>query len=604
MTRGPALEDRTHDDGFSHERVDRRVRSPLAWAATILLIPGCGSEEPTAPSTALSGAVSSATPEATAVGIQILASGGNAVDAAVAISLTLGATEPSESGLGGTVVMLVTRPGADPLVIHATPEVVRSTGPNSGSFLRPTMVPVLVHAWREYGSGKVSWEQVVEPAQRLAENGYSLGRFRHLMMVKEYRRLEVDSVATALLLNSDHSIPGEGTRVQLPALATTLERLAGTAPTALSGGDFAALVASDLAGFVDATTARALATPAEAREDAPLTGTYRGWSVLVPGYPYGGSRLLRALDLLQLAPVEVLEQEGESRTAWLAEALGYAIAPQEVALGPYLAALPRLPLAVDDPVLWQAGRRPAESLPSPATYVGAQRSASSHFSVVDATGMAVSVTQSLGGPFGERASRLGFFLARAPEGASMGSEAVSWSVPVVLTRQGVIGLVLGSSGGPRALSAVVQTIIEWVDGGHPLERAVTTPRLHIEAGKGPRPRMVLEGVIWIDPMGDSRASLEPWGEGVRRLAVLRGFGVGERYTGLQTLGISSFFGGVHAVARDGDRWAPAADPRRDGVGRVLSEEDMVRVQQDPGGERDLIDLGLPPSLDALSIPGK
>ena len=118
-----------------------------------------------------------------------------AVDAAVAISLTLGVTEPSESGLGGTVVMLVTRPGADPLVIHATPEVVRSTGPNPGSFLRPTMVPVLVHAWREYGSGKVSWEQVVEPAQRLAENGYSLGRFRHLMMVKEYRRLEGDSVA-------------------------------------------------------------------------------------------------------------------------------------------------------------------------------------------------------------------------------------------------------------------------------------------------------------------------------------------------------------------------------------------------------------------------
>jgi len=570
----------------------------------MFLIPGCGNEEPTALGAARSGAVSSATPEATAVGIRILASGGNAVDAAVAISLTLGVTEPSESGLGGTVVMLVTRPGADPLVIHATPEVVRSTGPNPGSFLRPTMVPVLVHAWREYGSGKVSWEQVVEPAQRLAENGYSLGRFRHLMMVKEYRRLEGDSVATALLLNSDHSIPGEGTRVQFPALAATLERLAGTVPTALPGGAFAALVASDLEGLVDATAARALATPTEAREDAPLAETYRGWSVLVPGYPYGGSRLLRAFELLQSAPVEVLEQEGESRTAWLAEALGYAIAPQEVGLGAYLAAVPRLPLAVADPALRRSRRRPAASLPSPAHDAGAQPPASSHFSVVDATGMAVSVTQSLGGPFGEWASRLGFFLARAPEGASMGSEAVSWLVPTVLTRKGAIGLVLGSSGGPRALSAVVQTVTEWVDGGHPLERAVATPRLHIETGTGPRPRMVLEGVTWVDPMGGSRASLEPWGEGVWQLAVSRGFGVGERDTGLQALGISSFFGGVHAVARDGDGWAPAADPRRDGVGRVVSEEDVVHAQQDPRGERDLIDLWSPPSLDTGSRPGE
>ena len=87
--------------------------------------------------------------------------------------------------------------------------------------------------------------------------------------------------------------------------------------------------------------------------------------------------------------------------------------------------------------------------------------------------------------------------------------------------------------------------------------------------------MVLEGVIWVDPMGGSRASPEPWGEGVRRLAVSRGFGVGERDTDVQGLRISSFFGGVHAVARDADGWAPAADPRRDGVGRVLSDEDVV-----------------------------
>ena len=163
MTRGSALEDWTHHGGFPHERLFRRVLSPLVWAATVFLIPGCGSDEPAAPVAAGSGAVSSAAPEATGVGIRILALGGNAVDAAVAASLTLGVVEPSESGLGGNVVMLVTRPGDDPVVIHATPEVITSAGPTTASFLRPSMVSVLVHAWREYGSGRLSWEQVVAP---------------------------------------------------------------------------------------------------------------------------------------------------------------------------------------------------------------------------------------------------------------------------------------------------------------------------------------------------------------------------------------------------------------------------------------------------------
>ena len=579
MTRGPALEDWTHHGGFPHERLFRRVLSPLVWAATALLIPGCGSDEPAAPVAAGSGAVSSAAPEATGVGIRILALGGNAVDAAVAVSLTLGVVEPSESGLGGNVVMLVTRPGDDPVVIHATPEVITSAGPTTASFLRPSMVSVLVHAWREYGSGRLSWEQVVAPAQLLAENGYSLGRFRHLMMVKEYRRLQGDSVAAELLLNSDRSIPGEGTRVRFPELATTLEQLAEADPDDLPGGEFAALVARGLAGLVDETAASALATPAEAREDVPLSGTYRGWSVLVPGEPYGGSRLLRALELLQSAPVEVLQEEGESRTAWLAEALGYAVAPQEVGLDSYLAALPQLPLVVPAPGPRRTRRRSA-SLPSSASNSGSQPSASSHFSVVDATGMAVSVTQSLGSPFGERALRAGFFLAPAPEGDGTVSGATFWEMPTVLARQGMIGLVLGSSGGPRALSAVAQTLTGWVDGGHPLERAVATPRLHMEADSV-RPRMVLEGVIWIDPMGGSRGSLEPWGEGVRRLAASRGFSVGERESGVQDLGVSSFFGGVQAVARVGEGWVAVADPRRDGEGRVLAESDVINLGSSP-----------------------
>ena len=112
--------------------------------------------------------------------------------------------------------------------------------------------------------------------------------------------------------------------------------------------------------------------------------------------------------------------------------------------------------------------------------------------------------------------------------------------------------------------------------------AVGTPRLHMEADSGRRPRMVLEGVIWLDPMGGSRGSLEPWGEGVRGLAEARGFGIGERDIGLQDLGISSFFGAVQAVARVGDGWVAVGDPRRDGEGRVLSDQDVERARSSSG----------------------
>jgi gamma-glutamyltranspeptidase/glutathione hydrolase len=591
-----------------------------------------------------SGAVSSATPEATAAGIRILALGGNAVDAAVAVSLTLGATEPSESGLGGTVVMLIAPANGEPVVVHAAPAAISASGPGA-VLLRPTALAVLVHAWRRYGSGQVSWEELVEPARRAAERGFALGRFRHRMLVSEYRRLQGDSVATRLLLNPDHSIPGEGTVLRLPDLAATLEQLAGTAPDDLPGGDVARAVAADVGARVDAAAGAAFASAPPVREDRPLVGSYRGWTVLVPGEPYAGRAVVRALEFLQGAPVAVLRGNDEVRTAWVAEALGYASAPSSPSLPSYVATLPPLPVAVDStrPAVVPV-RRSSEGTrtgaPSSAPPAGADPVAvppprpdtagsteTSHFSIVDAAGTAVSVTQTLGGPFGAMASRQGFFLGRAPGLAVAGAaidptipvsdssalaaqtsnapdpweEPVSWAVPTVLVRDGVPGIVLGSAGGPRAVSAVAQVVTDWVDGGQTLERAVAAPRLHVDPGTA-RPRIALEGVIWIAQVPGAETALAPWGNGVRVMAAQRGFRLGEWTTGLEYLGISPFFGGVNAVAREDELWVGAADPRRDGIGRTLTDEDVLRALS--GTDEDEAETeGEQPMLPPPSRPG-
>jgi gamma-glutamyltranspeptidase/glutathione hydrolase len=551
--------------------------------------------------------------------------GGNAVDAAVAVSLALGASEPGESGLGGSTVMLIVPRDRGPLVIHSPPENVTS---GSTSFLRPSTLPVLVHAWRRHGSGRIAWEELVAPAREVAERGYPLGYFRQRIMVREYRRLLSDPVAAALLLHPDRSLPGEGVQVALPELATTLEQLAETNPDDLPGGAYAAFLQADLAELVDSAAARALATPGEVREDAPLGGSYRGWTVLTPGEPYQGARLLRALEFLQAAPVDVLRTASEARTAWLAEALGFAGNPPGTAPTAYLAGTPPLPLAVTDSV---SLRRPIRRAPAPARPSATEpssppggpavettpppaagdttrtRDETSHFSIVDADGLAVSVTQSLGGPFGARATRLGFFLARplppaAPPVQPVDSSAAdtaavrrlptasrpfdpwaeppSWLLPTVLVRDSVAGLVLGSPGGPRALSAIVQAISLWVDGGQPIADAIAAPRVHVEPPlTGRRPRLALEGVVWTDSLMSSPAALAPWGGRVRELALARSMPFAEWDVGIQYLGMSAFYGGVNAVAREEGAWVAAADPRRDGVGRPLTDADVLRAQQ-------------------------
>lgn len=630
---------RYHDVQTPGKHVEfHSVRRFLAAALLPLTLLGCGGDgdadaaeaEADRPA-AREGAVSAATPEAADAGVAILAAGGNAVDAAVAVSFALGVTEPAESGLGGAVTMLIAPPDGPAVVIDGTPTVPAARSGDAdpagyGLVAVPTAVRVLELAWREYGSGLISWEDLLAPAIRLAEEGYPLGRFRHRTLVREYERIHADSAAAALFLRPGGTIPTERATLPNPTLARTLRRLAQEGPAEFYRGRIAqTLVEEAGSGGLTSSDLTGLRAPPLVE---PLEGRYRGWEVLTLPSPYRGEALLRGLGLLERAPPDLLPgTPGVERTQWIAEALRFALRPARSDTAASGAGEP------GDPEAYLTGRPP---ILAPDTAPPGQGRRTTHFSVADARGMAVTVGQSLGGPFGAGilSPGLGFFLNRfvAPsggEGPLPAAGAPTEGVDVlgaVLRHEGGDLVALGSPGGWRGTEAVLQAVSAVVDGNLSLRDAVAMRRVHWvdgpdgagtlflegaswsaavpelglgppRSGSAPRPPSPIPDSAWSDTVSGARGprggaatrSLDPraagaalrteahafFGDSVAPVLRARGFRLGELETGLTFEGRDPYFGQVQAVGRFVGAWEAAADPRSDGEGRVFSPDDLA-----------------------------
>ena len=169
------------------------------------------------------GVVSSATPEASIVGEQIFLKGGNAVDVAVAVSFALGVTEPAMSGLGGGTQVLLSLNNGIPIAINGTTLSPKNTPTHikdTLSFHRrstiPSTVKVLDYIWKTYGSGKLSWNDLLIPAIELAENGFEVGDYR-AKVYNEYKdKLVSSKFNTSYFLIDGINIPEKGDVLKQP----------------------------------------------------------------------------------------------------------------------------------------------------------------------------------------------------------------------------------------------------------------------------------------------------------------------------------------------------------------------------------------------------
>jgi gamma-glutamyltranspeptidase len=259
-------------------------------------------------------AVSSAHPVATEAGLEIFRKGGNAVDAAVAVSFALGVVEPDASGVGGYGEMLIQVPGMEkPALIEFMARVPEEATLNNAASLMENgrypsdgpllaMVPGTVSgmhtAWTRYGSKKVSWADIVAPAIRAAKSGYIVSEGLATTLQRERESFAKYESSKALFFK-DGRPRVAGDTIRNPDLAWTLEQIARAGADGFYRGAVAERLVSDLRGKGSAIRLTDLARYFAADRE-PLTTTYRGTTVYSAAPPVsGGTTLVAQLNLLE-----------------------------------------------------------------------------------------------------------------------------------------------------------------------------------------------------------------------------------------------------------------------------------------------------------------
>ena len=258
-------------------------------------------------------AVSSAHPVATEAGLEIFRKGGNAVDAAVAVSFALGVVEPDASGIGGYGEMLVQVPGMEkPALIEFMARVPEEATLSNASLMEngryPSDGPLLamvpgtvagMHtAWTRYGSKKVPWADLIAPAIRAAKNGYEVSEGLATTLMRERESFAKYESSRALFFR-DGKPRVAGDTIRNPDLAWVLEQIARAGADGFYRGAVAERLVGDLRGKGSAIRLTDLSRYFAADRE-PITTTYRGTTVFSAAPPVsGGTTLVAQLNLLE-----------------------------------------------------------------------------------------------------------------------------------------------------------------------------------------------------------------------------------------------------------------------------------------------------------------
>jgi gamma-glutamyltranspeptidase/glutathione hydrolase len=466
---------------------------------------------------AAGGMVVSEHPEASRAGAEILAAGGNAVDAAIATGFALAVTHPSAGNIGGGGFMIIRFPNGTttaldfrekaPLAAH--PDMWLEDGEYSAmrhhySHMAvgvPGTVAGFEKAHRLYGGAE--WGALVQPAVRLANEGFELTERLAESLSSVARRYE-RYPATVAAFTRD-GVPYEpGEVIRQPDLAETLGRIRDHGADEFYRGETAGLIAAEMERGGGLITLEDL-DRYQARERTPVTVDYRGYRVTsMPPPSSGGVAIATMLNILSGYDLPSMEHNSPEYLHLLAESMRRAFRDRAAHLADQD--------FVDVPVHALTSRAHAASLR--ATIDPARASVSSpadvtepteslettHYSVVDASGMAVSVTYTLEAGYGSGIvvpgagfllnNEMGDFnagpgltderglIGTEPNLARPEQRMLSSMTPSIVERDGQLLAVVGSPGGRTIINTVLQVILNLTDFRMDLSAAVAAPRIH------------------------------------------------------------------------------------------------------------------------------
>ncbi|TWB21141.1 gamma-glutamyltransferase 1 [Nitrospirillum amazonense] len=571
--------------GQSGKGITRRwVNAAAALALGVALVgPISGphaKETATAPAALLSGGVvASADTFGTGAGAEILKAGGNAVDAAVATAFALAVTYPEAGNIGGGGFMTLFVDGKPYFIDYrevAPKAATRTMYLDAQGNVVPKLslvgakaagVPgTVMGLWEAHHRfGTLPWDRVIQPAITLAEKGFlpsdKIIAYRTDMMAQ--------FAGTNFAQYFGKMAPGR-TFTQ-PELAETLKRIAKDGPKEFYTGKTAQLLVAQMKKDGGLITAQDLADY-KAKWREPIRFTWQGNVVYTAPPPSsGGEALAQLLKMKELRAADFKDVPLNSAKYihLLAEIEKRVFADRAEYLGdPDFYKVPVEKLISDDYLAKRAGEiNPTAISPTPDVKPGLEPNETTHFSVVDKWGNAVSNTYTLNFEFGngEVVSGAGFlmndemddFSAKpgVPNGFGVvgkdanaiqpGKRMLSSMTPTIVTRDGKVSLVLGTPGGSRIFTGVFQVMSDVYDFHMPLQAAVAAQRVHHQ--------LLPKDTIYYDPYAPLKGPEADALKAMGYTLVDQGWNMGD----------------VEAVQVTGTELQTASDPRGRGAGQVV-----------------------------------
>ncbi len=493
--------------------------------------------------TAKNGMVVSASQLASQVGVEIMKSGGNAIDAAVATGFALAVTYPQAGNIGGGGFLVAhladgrdisidfreTAPSTAyrDMYLDANGEVIKDMSLRSHRASGvPGSVAGLLTAWRNYGSGNIPLEQLLKPAITLAKNGFAISEKFAQNLNNQHSLFKKDEGASKVFIRTN-SLPWKaGDLLIQKDLAKTLQQIAKYELDGFYGGKTAALIAEEMKEGNGLITLQDLKSY-NSKLRNPIIGTYKNYSIVSMGPPSsGGILLVQMLNMLENYVLDSVAFNSADYIHLLTEVERRAYADRSEHLGDsdYW----------DVPIEMLTSKNYAherahnismrKATPSTEIFAGDQETYESrettHYSVIDKDGNAVSVTTTLNTGFGSGilVDGAGFFLNNEMDDFSakpgipnifglVGNKAnaispfkrpLSSMTPTIILKDDKPFIIIGSPGGSTIITTVLQVILNIIEYDMDIYEAVSAPRTHSQW---------LPDVIMIEPRAISDAVL-------------------------------------------------------------------------------------------------